>query len=168
MFRSSHQRFSTATLLKKRLQRRCFPLNFVKFLRTPFLQNTSGRLLLYVLKKFLLCTMSRSRLVQTGHYYLLQYFEVKQIEADEISTCNAIKKRLEHTCFSWKFAIFIRTHFSTEQLRWLLLNKPRRSLWFIVWRSDALVIQHESIFVIQYHVKQLAKSHFTFKLYCGL
>ena len=30
-----------ATLLKKRLQRRCFQVNFVKFLRTPFLQNTS-------------------------------------------------------------------------------------------------------------------------------
>ena len=29
----------------KRLWRRCFPVNFVKFLRTPFLQNTSGRLL---------------------------------------------------------------------------------------------------------------------------
>ena len=35
-----------ATLLKKRLWHRCFPVNFVKFLRTPFLQNTSGRLLL--------------------------------------------------------------------------------------------------------------------------
>ena len=31
-----------ATLLKKRLWRRCFPVNFVKFLRTSFLQNTSG------------------------------------------------------------------------------------------------------------------------------
>ena len=30
-----------ATLLKKRLWHRCFPVNFVKFLRTPFLQNTS-------------------------------------------------------------------------------------------------------------------------------
>ena len=30
-----------ATLLKKRLWRRCSPLNFVKFLRTLFLQNTS-------------------------------------------------------------------------------------------------------------------------------
>ena len=38
-----------ATLLKKRLWHRCFPVNFVKFLRTPFLQNTSGRLLLHVL-----------------------------------------------------------------------------------------------------------------------
>ena len=35
------------TLLKKRLWHKCFPANFVKFLRTPFLQNTSGRLLLY-------------------------------------------------------------------------------------------------------------------------
>ena len=35
-----------ATLLKKRLWRRCFPVNFAKFLRTLFLQNISGRLLL--------------------------------------------------------------------------------------------------------------------------
>ena len=35
-----------ATLLKKRLWHRCFPMNFAKFLRTPFLQNTSGRLVL--------------------------------------------------------------------------------------------------------------------------
>ena len=36
-----------ATLLKKKLWHRCFPVNFAKFLRrTPFLQNTSGRLLL--------------------------------------------------------------------------------------------------------------------------
>ena len=35
-----------ATLLKKSLWHRCFPVNFQKFLRTPFLQNTSGRLLL--------------------------------------------------------------------------------------------------------------------------
>ena len=33
-----------ATLLKKRLWHRCFPVNFAKFLRTPFLQNTSGKL----------------------------------------------------------------------------------------------------------------------------
>ena len=35
-----------ATLLKKKLWHRRFPVNFVKFLRTPFLQNTSGRMLL--------------------------------------------------------------------------------------------------------------------------
>ena len=35
-----------ATLLKKRLWHRCFTVNFAKFLRTPFLQNTFGWLLL--------------------------------------------------------------------------------------------------------------------------
>ena len=34
----------SATLLKKRLWHKCFPVNFAKFLRTPLLQNTSGRL----------------------------------------------------------------------------------------------------------------------------
>ena len=31
-----------ATLLKKRLWHKCFPMSFAKFLRAPFLQNTSG------------------------------------------------------------------------------------------------------------------------------
>ena len=35
-----------ATLLKKRFWLRCFPVNFGKFLRPPFLKNTSQRLLL--------------------------------------------------------------------------------------------------------------------------
>ena len=34
------------TLLKKRLWHGCFLENFAKFLRSPFLQNTSGRLVL--------------------------------------------------------------------------------------------------------------------------
>ena len=34
-------RKTLATLLKKRLWHRCFPVNFTKFLRTPFLQSTS-------------------------------------------------------------------------------------------------------------------------------
>ena len=38
-----------ATLLKKSLWHRCFPVNFAKFLRTSYLQNTSGQLLLYIL-----------------------------------------------------------------------------------------------------------------------
>ena len=33
--------------IKKRLWHRCFPANFTNFLRTPFLQNASGRLLLF-------------------------------------------------------------------------------------------------------------------------
>ena len=37
--------FWPATLLKKSLWHKCFPVNFAKFLRTPFLQNRSWRLL---------------------------------------------------------------------------------------------------------------------------
>ena len=41
---------SACNFLKKRLWHRYFPVNFAKFLRTPFLQDTSGRLLLKVKK----------------------------------------------------------------------------------------------------------------------
>ena len=52
MHRSSHQRCSMekgrpATLLKRRLWYRCFPVNFVKFLRTPFFREHLWWLLLY-------------------------------------------------------------------------------------------------------------------------
>ena len=36
----------SATFLKYRLRYRCFPVSFVKFLKTSFLQNTTGQLLL--------------------------------------------------------------------------------------------------------------------------
>ena len=39
---------SPETLLKKSLCHRCFTMNFAKLLRTPFLKNTSGRLLLLI------------------------------------------------------------------------------------------------------------------------
>ena len=49
---------SKKKFFKKRLWHRCLPVNFAKFLRTPFLQNTSGRLLLkqsasYILFRFI-------------------------------------------------------------------------------------------------------------------
>ena len=40
-------RQKSCKFIKKRLQHRCFPDNIEKFLRTPFLQSTSGHLLLY-------------------------------------------------------------------------------------------------------------------------
>ena len=43
---SSYQRLF---FYKKRFWHRRFRVNFVKFLRTPFLQNTSGRLLLIII-----------------------------------------------------------------------------------------------------------------------
>ena len=36
--------------------------------------------------------------------------------------CSFIKKRLQQRCFPVKFEKFLRKHFFTEHLRWLLLN----------------------------------------------
>ena len=47
-----------ATLLKKRLCHRCFPVNFAKFLRKPFSENTSGGLLLEVVFVYIIKTFS--------------------------------------------------------------------------------------------------------------
>ena len=44
-----------ATLLKKKLWHKCFPVNFAKFLRTPYLQNTSEWLLLILFVACFLC-----------------------------------------------------------------------------------------------------------------
>ena len=45
-FRKIHRKTPVLEPLKKRLWHRCFPVNFTRFPRTPFLQNTSGRLIL--------------------------------------------------------------------------------------------------------------------------
>ena len=39
-----------------------------------------------------------------------------------LRTATLFKKRLWHRCFPVNFAIFLRTPFLTEQLRWLLLK----------------------------------------------
>ena len=61
-----------AIIFKKSLWQRCFPVNFAKFLRTPFLQNTSGRLLLklFGLKSVLISTVI---LVSLELYFALQF-----------------------------------------------------------------------------------------------
>ena len=41
-------RLRPATLLKKRLQHRCFPMNFAKFLRTPFFRELLLQMLLNI------------------------------------------------------------------------------------------------------------------------
>ena len=45
LFSTKLQTFRPATLLKKRLLRSCFPVEFAKFLRTPILKNTCELLL---------------------------------------------------------------------------------------------------------------------------
>ena len=57
-----------ATLLKKRLRHMFFPMNFMKFLRIPFLQNTPGRLLLSVLLEGIITNFSMFILFSLNFY----------------------------------------------------------------------------------------------------
>ena len=70
-----------AALLKMILWHRCFPVNFAKFLRTPFLQNTSRRLLSCSVRKRVLnnfrlkrATLLKKRLFDRWVFYILQAY----------------------------------------------------------------------------------------------
>ena len=58
---------SPATLLEKKLWNRCFPVNFRNLLEIPFLQNTSGRLLLDLIMLFFL---DKTRVISLAYIFL--------------------------------------------------------------------------------------------------
>ena len=69
---------------------RCFPVNFTKFLKTYFLQNSSERLLL------------------TFFYWT---FPVAASDSFRFPACNFIKKEILAKMFFCEFAKFLRTYF---------------------------------------------------------
>ena len=81
-----------ATLLKKRLWHRCFPVNFTKVLRIPFLHNISARLLL----KHTFCVSSHSSLSKSFCFSILTYvhtratsrFSIFKGDAQFLFLCN--------------------------------------------------------------------------------
>ena len=96
---------------KKQLLHRCFPVNIAKFLRTAVIEHLWW-LLLYLFNEVV--GLKTRALLKTDS------------TPTQVFSCEI--------CESFKNAFF------TENLWWLLLNKSRRSLWFIVWQSAALVI----------------------------
>ena len=75
---NSQENTRPATLLKKRPWHRCFPVNFEKFLRTPFLQNTSGRLLLNffldLVKKLRINFLKQKKMYKRNSFKNINYF----------------------------------------------------------------------------------------------
>ena len=63
-----------ATLLKKRLWHRCFPVNFVKFLRTPFLTEHLWLLLLHSWR----WELPFLKLTFTRYVHSLKWYQVKK------------------------------------------------------------------------------------------
>ena len=64
-------------LLKKKLWHSCFPVNFAKFLTIPFLQNTSGRLLLKYGK----------HVFPKAYRWLLLYLSLTNLTAAQMCQC---------------------------------------------------------------------------------
>ena len=96
---------------KMRLQHRCFSVNFTKFLKAPFLQNTSGRLLLKP-------QWNRSRNLQV-------FFKIDVLKCFGKFTGNyicrghflVVKNRLQHRCFPVNFTKYITILFFEGHLR---------------------------------------------------
>ena len=83
LFYDKYPIWSSATLLKKRLQRKCFALDFEKFLKAPILQNICKRLfcwchvrkrkLSHVVEqpKYALCFLQRNKVPKIQVYFCL-------------------------------------------------------------------------------------------------
>ena len=79
------------TLLKNRLWHRYFPVNFVKFLRTPFLQNTSGRLFLKISRN----PKNHSNIkTSVAEFVCYMYYEVNNLIMPNMCNGNFIKVSL--------------------------------------------------------------------------
>ena len=78
----------------QRLWHRCFPVNFTKLLRTPFLQNTSGRLFL-----------SKTWLALQFSIFLVSSF-IEDLLFITFQQKNEIKE--ENTLMEFKYLLFYR------------------------------------------------------------
>ena len=101
-------------IIKKKLQRRCLPVNTTNSSRTAFLQNTSGGCFwVYFLHAVAVAWRCSVKKV---------FLEILQNSRE--STCARVsfllKKRLCHRCFPVNFSKFVRTPFLMEHLWWLL------------------------------------------------
>ena len=112
----------SATLLKRRLQHRCFPVNVVKYLRTPILikkrRRTVVLLILLLGVTRIVCGSSnqecsvRKVFINTSHNS--QEIKCASLffnKVASLSPATLLKKRLWDRCFAVNFAKFSRTLF---------------------------------------------------------
>ena len=129
-----------ATLLKKKLWHRCFPVNYAKFLRSTFHRTPPGLLLsgneLQNLLKLLIQNSiieikkmrKRSKLVTESEYSLIRSSRpevfckknvlrnFKKATGKHLWQSLFLKKRVWHSCFSVNVVKFLRAPFFQEHL----------------------------------------------------
>ena len=103
-----------ASLLKKSLWHRCFPVAFVKFLRRPFLQNTSGRILL-ILAAWTLCMTTSVMYLNVKEYFfflLLISIYNKRFKYWPLRSCLFVRKIQKFRHYFRIMSIAPWTHFT--------------------------------------------------------
>ena len=116
---------SPATLLKKRLWHMYFPINFSKFLRAPFLQNTLGQVLLisFAWEKITARTSARSshQRCSMKKGVLRNFAKLAGKHLSQSIFLELFYFEL-HGCFTVNFAKFLKMPFLQNTSGWLLLE----------------------------------------------
>ena len=96
-----------AILLKKRIWHRCFPVTFAKFLRTPFLKNTSGWLVLkkksYASERSISIVLKNSEFVEECFYVSPHWLYITR---QRLLIIKAFKSKNYLTNIFYSFAFF--------------------------------------------------------------
>ena len=124
--------------LFKRFQHKCFPVHFARFLRTPYLQNNSGRLVLNLPLELNRPEKNNIRWTKRsffegwlkGFFSSLKFIKfhrkipvLESLYNSVAGLCQFIKKRLQQSrCFSMKFDKFLTAPFLKNSCKWLLLD----------------------------------------------
>ena len=87
LFSDKVKLYRSAASFKKRLQCRCFLVNFVKFVRTPDLQNTTRRLLLIIAVSTVL-VMKEELTSETVNYDTKTMYQIEP-------KCNLLRSTLQ-------------------------------------------------------------------------
>ena len=134
-----------ASLSKKTLWHRCFPLNFVKFLRTPFLQNTSEELLLNLSRRILMliivvCLLLFSLLFQS----FLKVFTDLFLDRE----CRGLSKKKKKKKINFRLIIRI-TIFMSMNKKLFQLQRNLKGKYFVesclllLWRESTISMMHD-------------------------
>ena len=135
-----------ATLLNKRLQNRRFPVNFAKFLRWSFLQNTSRLVLFSFYAQILVMIISSS-----GFYFplsTLYSLHKKRTFALRTSPANVTKSAgitFTEETFHGKFDFFVQW-FQHIYIKFFKVSFRQKTTWFFAVSNPQTEFCKEIIF----------------------
>ena len=113
-FHKFHRNLCRGLFFNKVAGGMCFPMNFVKFLRTPFSQNTSWRLLIYFtlrIQVFIICRPTIIKICSMQHFLLsFSHGILIPVPYSSRTPFLIFKMRFTYTIFSLSANVLINYH----------------------------------------------------------